>query len=141
MEADPETVATLTRTPMVTGELDVPELAIHTVADEPVPVEHEDWYAEQVRRAGDTRLLRQAHVEGAGHCEFQPAEQIAALHALEQRLDTGRWADVAEPARLTAAADSLALGTTARFVPFDPPRLVGGLGEPGRCGEGNHQPP
>ncbi|MGY1593509.1 hypothetical protein ACI79D_16170 [Geodermatophilus sp. SYSU D00708] len=132
VEADPGAVADLAGSSMVTGELGVPELAIHTVADELVPVEHEDWYADQVRRAGANRLLRQAYVDGPGHCEFQPAEQVAALHALEQRLDTGRWGDVATPARLNAAADALDLGTAARFTRFEPSRLVGGLGEPGR---------
>ncbi|MFW3168823.1 hypothetical protein [Geodermatophilus sp. CPCC 206100] len=132
VEADPEAVADLTRSSTVTGELQVPELAIHTVADELVPVEHEDWYEELVHRAGETRQLRQAYVNGTGHCEFQPAEQVAALQALEQRLDTGRWGGVAEPERLNAAADALQLGTTARYTEFDPPRLVGGLGEPGR---------
>jgi pimeloyl-ACP methyl ester carboxylesterase len=132
VEADPEAVADLTRSSMVTGDLEVPELAIHTVADELVPVEHEDWYADQVRRAGDNRLLRQAYVQGPGHCDFQPAEQVAALQALEERLETGRWRDVASPAQLNAAADALGLGTTARFTEFDPSRLVGGLGEPGR---------
>ena len=132
VEADPEAVADLTRSSMLTGELEVPELAIHTVADELVPVEHEDWYAELVHRAGDGRQLRQAYVQGAGHCEFQPAEHVAALQALEQRLDTGRWAGVTEPGRLNAAADALELGTSARFTEFDPAELVGGLGEPGR---------
>lgn len=132
VEADPEAVADLARSSMVTGELDVPELAIHTVADELVPVEHEDWYAEQVVREGEADLLRQAYVEGAGHCQFQPAEQVAALQALEQRLDTGHWDDLADPARLNAAADALELETTARFTRFEPSRLVGGLGEPGR---------
>ncbi|WP_436695224.1 hypothetical protein [Geodermatophilus sp. CPCC 205506] len=132
IEADPDAVAELTRTSMVTGDLEVPQLAIHTTADELVPVEHEDWYAEQVDRAGDDRLLRQAYVEGAGHCRFQPAEQVAALQALERRIEAGRWAGAARPDRLNAAADALELGTTARFVEYDPPRLVGGLGEPGR---------
>jgi hypothetical protein len=77
--------------------------------------------------------LRQAYVDGAGHCEFQPAEQVAALQALEQRLDTGHWGDLADPARLNAAADALELlGNTARSTWFNPARLVGGLGEPGR---------
>ena len=126
-------MADLTRSSMVRGELAVPELAIHTVADELVPVEHEDWYAEQVVREGEADLLRQAHVDRAGRCEFQPAEQVAALQALEQRLDTGHWSDLADPARLNAAADALELlGNTARFTWFDPARLVGRLGEPGR---------
>jgi pimeloyl-ACP methyl ester carboxylesterase len=132
VEADPQAVADLAGSSTVTGELEVPELAIHTVSDELVPVEHEDWYAELVHRAGESRQLRQAYVQGPGHCEFQPAEQVAALQALEQRLDTGRWAGVTRPERLNEAADALELGTTARFTRFDPSDLVGGLGEPGR---------
>lgn len=134
IHADPKAVATLGRTSMVTGHLAVPELNIHTIHDQLVPVEQENWYARQVKRAGSGNLLRQAYINGTGHCAFQPAETIAALHALERRLDTGRWGDVASPAKLNAAAASLDLAdsTAARYVPFAVPRLVGGLGEPGR---------
>jgi hypothetical protein len=127
---DPQAVRTLARTSMVTGRLRVPTLNIHTTADQLVPVEQEDWYGGQVRRAGGAALLRQAYVGATGHCAFRPAESIAALHALEARIKTGRWGDVAEPDRLNRAADGL--GGGGRYVRFDPPRLTGGLGEPGR---------
>ncbi|MEV6795480.1 alpha/beta hydrolase [Streptomyces sp. NPDC051320] len=132
IHADPRAVASLTRTSMATGHLGVPELDIHTTSDQLVPVEQENWYAQRVAQAGDSHLLRQAYVQGTGHCAFQPAEQIAALHALEHRLDTGRWDNAARPTELNAAATALNLGTTPRYAPFHAPRLVGGLGEPGR---------
>ncbi|HEY4605022.1 MAG TPA: hypothetical protein VIH08_11875 [Blastococcus sp.] len=134
IDADPQAVATLARTSMATGHLDVPELDIHTIYDQLVPVEQENWYGRQVARAGSAPLLRQAYVNGTGHCAFQPAEMIAALHAVELRIDTGRWDDVAQPAALDAAATALQLSdsSTPRYVDFTPPVLVGGLGEPGR---------
>ncbi|GHF40804.1 hypothetical protein FHX82_004877 [Amycolatopsis bartoniae] len=124
--ADPPAVATLARTSMPTGRLRVPELDVHTVADQLVPLEQENWYAGLVTAAGRGPLLRQAYVRGTGHCAFQPAETIAALHALEFRLDTGTWADRTTPERLNAAAG------TGRYERFATPRLTGGLGEPGR---------
>jgi len=117
--ADPPAIATLARTSMVTGRLRVPELDVHTIADQLVPVEQENWYGEQVRHRGDGALLRQAYVQATGHCAFQPAETIAALHAVEHRLDTGRWGLATSPGALNAAAG------TGRYVRFEPPRLTG----------------
>ncbi|GAB3165720.1 alpha/beta hydrolase [Amycolatopsis stemonae] len=114
--ADPGAVATLARTSVPTGRLRAPELNVHTIADQLVPVEQENWYA---RRVGDGHLLRQAFVEGTGHCAFQASETIAALHALEARISTGRWGDVAEPERLNAAAG------TGRYLRYAPGHLVG----------------
>jgi len=134
IHADPAAVATLTGTSMPTGHLQVPELAVHTTDDQLVPVEQENWYAKRVARAGSSPRLRQAYVHTTGHCAFQPNETIAALHALEHRIDTGRWDDVTRPDRLNAAAVSLHLpgSATARYAHFCPPRLTGALGEPGR---------
>ncbi|MEU0795809.1 alpha/beta hydrolase [Amycolatopsis sp. NPDC005961] len=120
---DPQAVRTLARTSTVTGRLRVPTLDIHTTADQLVPVEQEDWYGEQVHRAGAGGLLRQAYVGATGHCAFQPSESIAALHALESRIETGRWGHVASPERLNEAADEL--GGAGRYVRFDPPELTG----------------
>jgi hypothetical protein len=103
----------------------VPELDIHTIDDQLVPVGQENWYARQVARAGDGALLRQTYVDATGHCNFQPAGTIAALHALEHRLDTGRWGQVATPARLNAAAAATGLGTAAPYIAFRPPSLTG----------------
>jgi hypothetical protein len=125
VRATPSAVATLDATSMVTGRLEVPELDIHTIDDQLVPVGQENWYARQVARAGDGTRLRQAYVDATGHCNFQPAGTIAALHALEYRLDTGRWGAAATPARLNAAAATTGLGTAAPYIAFRPPPLTG----------------
>ncbi|MEV6304115.1 hypothetical protein AB0M02_32250 [Actinoplanes sp. NPDC051861] len=123
--ADRRAIATLARTSTPTGRLLVPELNIHTTVDQLVPVEQENWYAQRVHRAGRAGLLRQAYVDGIGHCAFRPAESIAALHALEHRIATGRWDAVTSPESLNAAA-----GGQGRYLHYRPARLVGGLGEP-----------
>jgi hypothetical protein len=125
VRATPRAVASLAASSMVTGRLEVPELDIHTIADQLVPVGQENWYARQVGRAGDAGLLRQAYVDATGHCNFTPAGTIAALHALEYRLNTGGWGDVTSPARLNAAAAATGLGTAAPYIRFSPPALTG----------------
>ncbi|MET8850093.1 alpha/beta hydrolase [Amycolatopsis sp. NPDC004625] len=120
--ADPGAVATLARTSAATGRLRVPELTVHTVADHLVPVEQENRYAHRVRAAGRESLLRQAFVDAAGHCAFQPSETIAALHALESRVETGHWPDL-RPERLNAAA--AALGAPGRYLRYTPAPLTG----------------
>jgi hypothetical protein len=122
--ADPGAIATLARTSMVTGHLAVPELDIHTIYDQLVPVEQENWYRQRVAPAGSSPLFRQAFVDVTGHCNFQPAGYIAALHALEYRLDTGRWGDVTQPGALNAAASATGLGAFDPYIPFRPPALV-----------------
>jgi hypothetical protein len=136
IHADPQAVATLARTSTPTGRLGVPELDIHTVSDQLVPVEQENWYGRQVAAAGSGSLLRQSYVNGTGHCAFQPNETIAALHAVEHRISTGRWDDVTQPSSLNAAATALHLSDSPapRYERFSPGVLVGGLGEPGRHG-------
>jgi hypothetical protein len=125
IHGDPGAATTLGRTSMVIGRLAVPELDIHTVADHLIPVAHENWYADQVREAGRAGLFRQAYVDATGHCNFQPAGLIAALHAVEHRIDTGSWDDVADPQRLNAAATASGLGPFQPYLRFEPPPLTG----------------
>jgi hypothetical protein len=127
ISADPAAVATLARTSMPTGRLRAPELDIHTIADQLVPVEQENWYGRLVRWHAGGAMFRRAHVDTAGHCAFRPSETIAALHALEHRLNTGRWDSMTTPSALNAAAT--ALGDPGRYIRYRPARLVGGLGE------------
>ncbi|MBV9796149.1 MAG: alpha/beta hydrolase [Actinobacteria bacterium] len=122
--ADPQAVAALARTSMVTGRLAVPELDIHTIYDQLVPVEQENWYRQRVTRAGSAPDLRQAYVDATGHCNFQPAGYIAALNALEHRLNTSRWGDATQPDALNAAAAGTGLGAFDPYVRFTPPSLV-----------------
>lgn len=121
---DPQAIATLARTSMVTGRLAVPELDIHTIYDQLVPVQQENWYHQRVTRAGSAAELRQAFVDSTGHCNFQPSGYIAALNALEYRLNTGSWGDVTQPAALNAAAARTGLGAFDPYVRFRPPPLV-----------------
>jgi hypothetical protein len=116
----------LTRTSVPTGQLQVPELDIHTISDPLIPIQQERWYAGLVRRAGDSDLLRQAFVAAQGHCNFTSAELIAALKALQTRVSTGNWGSVATPDALNTAANALPsnLGGGA-YVPFWPERLTG----------------
>lgn len=123
--ADPWAVADLGRSSMPNGELRVPLLTIHTLIDELVPVEQVDWYAGHGRHRGD--LLRSLYVDGTGHCTFRTSENLAALHVLEYRLDHGRWPG--DPAAFGVGYP----GGEPRFIRFEPDRLVGGLGEPGRA--------
>jgi len=45
-------------------------------------------------------VLGQAYVERQSHCNFTPAELVAAVHAIQQRIGAGHWADVAAPRSL-----------------------------------------
>jgi hypothetical protein len=119
---DLSALATLRRTSQPTGRLTVPELDIHTIADQLVPVEQERDYAIDVARVGRASLLRQAFVQRQGHCNFTTAELVASLEAVLQRANTGRWDALAEPDRLNAAASQLNLGASA-FIRFEPPVL------------------
>jgi hypothetical protein len=133
--ADPDAIASLEETSVPTGELEVPELTMHTTADPLVPVQHESVHADVVRRAGSNSLLRQAYVERWGHCSFTSAELVAGVEALRQRVETGRWDSVAQPQALQATASALGLGDAA-FVHYKPPALSGDNGsfDPARNG-------
>jgi hypothetical protein len=133
--ADPDAIASLEATSVPTGDLEVPELTLHTTADPLVPVQHESVYADGVRSAGANSLLRQAFVNRWGHCSFTPAELVAGLEALRLRVETGRWGSVAQPQALQASASAIGLGDAA-FVHFKPQALSGDNGsfDPARNG-------
>ncbi|HMD92796.1 MAG TPA: hypothetical protein VKG80_09140 [Trebonia sp.] len=122
--ADPGAVRSLEQTSVPAGHLAVPELDLHTISDQLVPVQQENYYAHTVRAAGDSSLLRQAYVASVGHCNFSPAELIAGVQAISHRVSTGSWGTVAEPDSLERAALGLDLGP-ARFTPYRPGPLTG----------------
>jgi hypothetical protein len=135
--ADPAAIASLEETSVPTGQLEVPELTMHTTADPLVPVQHEGVYAATVQAAGTNSLLRQAYVDHWGHCSFTVAELVTGVEALRHRVDTGRWDSVAEPQKLQDVASRLGLGDAA-FVQFQPPALSGDNGpfDPSRNASG-----
>ena len=105
----------------------MPELDLHTISDQLVPVQQENWYHRQVRRAGSKALLRQAFVARQEHCNFTPAELVAGVQALQHRVNTGSWDQAALPSSLETAATALNLGDAA-FTTFWPDRLTGDNG-------------
>jgi hypothetical protein len=122
--ADPGAVRSLSTTSVPTGRLEVPELDLHTMGDQLVAVQQENYYANRVRLAGSGNLLRQAFVASYGHCNFSSAELVAGVLALSHRVTTGRWDQVAEPASLNQVASSLNLGS-AQFADYYPGPLTG----------------
>jgi hypothetical protein len=127
IRADANAIDWLRQTSVPAGRLRVPELDLHTISDQLVPVQQENAYRRTVRAAGAQRLLRQAYVERQGHCNFTPAELVAGVLAVEHRVKRGRWDGLATPWALQGAATGLGLGDAA-FVPFQPPPLSGDNG-------------
>jgi hypothetical protein len=92
--ADHEAVHYLERNIIFDGEIHIPVLTLHTKGDGLVVVQNESAYKKVVDEAGNGEFLRRTFVDRAGHCAFTPAETIAAVQTLVNRLDTGRWHDV-----------------------------------------------
>jgi hypothetical protein len=91
------------------GKIKSPVLTMHTRIDRLVPVSHESAYAETVAAAGRSDLLTQAYTTGIGHCAFTPAQNVAAITALDTWVETGD--------KPTAADFPAALGFDTSFVP------------------------
>ena len=125
---DPAALERAEATSELTGELQVPVLSIHTTADVLAPVQVQEEYRETVRRAGEHQLLRQAFVDRLGHCAFTPAELVAAVHALDERVELGRWTGSASPRGLDAAAERLGLGAAEFLSSYRPAEWLGDRG-------------
>lgn len=121
---DPRALLWALRTSVPTGRLEVPTLTMHTIGDNLVPVTHESQYGQQVARAGAGELLRQAYVARAIHCNFTPAELVAGVLAVQQRVESGSWGSLATPDALNASAATQGLGGSA-FVDYQPGVMIG----------------
>jgi hypothetical protein len=127
LRADPAAVRRLQASSTAGQHLAVPLLDVHTISDQLVAVQQESVFAARVRATGDGGLLRQAYVSRQSHCNFTAAEIVAGVQAIDQRVTTGRWGNLADPASLQARATSLNLDGAA-FIPYRPSRLVVGRG-------------
>lgn len=128
LRPDPWAYHRLSETSVPTGRLQVPELDLHTISDQLVPVQQEAYYHALVVRAGDSALLRQAFVLAQGHCNFTTADLVAGLQALESRVNTGSWGTAATATSLNTIANGLDPSYGGGdFVPFWPNRLTGAI--------------
>jgi pimeloyl-ACP methyl ester carboxylesterase len=135
ISADPEAVHYLERNIIFDGEIHIPVLTLHTKGDGLVVVQNESAYKKVVDEAGNGEFLRRTFVDRAGHCAFTPAETIAAVQTLVNRLDTGRWQDV-HATDLNNAAAALGPGfnifstpqgvvpVPPAYIKFDPNRYL-----------------
>src|SRR6202166_1498899 len=136
ISADPEAVHYLERNIIFDGEIHIPVLTIHTKGDGLVVVQNESAYKKVVDEAGNGEFLRRTFVDRAGHCAFTPAETIAAVQTLVNRLDTGRWHDV-NASDLNKAAGAFGPGFNVfvnsqgavvpvppAYIEFDPSRYL-----------------
>ena len=122
ISADPEAVHYLERNIIFNGEIHFPVLTLHTKGDGLVVVQNESAYKEVVEDAGNAEFLRRAFVSRAGHCTFTPAETVAAVQRLIDRLDTGEWHDLQADDLNNAA---LALGPlNTNGIVFIPPAFI-----------------
>jgi hypothetical protein len=96
-----------------TGRLKGPVITLHTEIDRLVPVSHESAYAETVAEAERSDLLFQAYTAAAGHCIFSASQNVAAVTALDEWVESGD--------RPTEADFPSSLGFDHAFVP--PPWL------------------
>jgi hypothetical protein len=126
IKADPAALQRLKATSDPTGKLAVPELDLHTIGDNLVPVQNEYNYGQLVNRAGSGSLLRQAFTDSFGHCNFSPSELVAGVQAVMHRVTAGHWDNVATAASLEQAAAATNLGT-AKFTDYHPGELTGAV--------------
>lgn len=120
---DPAAVAYAKANISPNGILPFPVLTLNTTGDPSALPAHEDVLTRVTSQTGSAYLLRQTFVNRPGHCTFSPAEYIAALQALEFRLDTGSW-DAATPEALNAAAAATELPGGARFLDYRPDHFL-----------------
>lgn len=115
ISADPAALDYLKANIIYNGQLSMPVLTLHTSGDGLVVPENERAYSGVVRRAGDSRLLREVFVHRAGHCEFSPAETLVAFGALSLRVATGQWPEL-EPDGMNFVAGLLGPTFNVIFV-------------------------
>jgi hypothetical protein len=133
--ADPNAVAYLSQFVTFNGDLNIPVLTMHTTGDGLVVNQDEQSYAQVVGENGDPSQLREVFVSRAGHCAFTPAETLAAVQTLVDRVNTGHWGNI-DPATLNANAAALGpslniffaggklVPTAPAFIPFQPTEFL-----------------
>jgi len=121
---DADALTNLVDTSVPTGQLQVPEIDLHTIADELVPIQQENAYQQLVAAAGDGSMLGQAYIYRQGHCNFNPGEELTLLQALVQRIGAGSWGTSLSPGALNQSAAAINDGA-GNFIAYSPPALTG----------------
>ena len=123
--ADPQAANYLKENITYNGEIHIPVLTLHTTGDGLVVVQNESAYRDVVGEKGNERFLRRRFISRAGHCAFTPAETIAAMKALLNRLDTGQWGpldvtDLNNEAEALGSSFNIFANSAGMIVPVAP---------------------
>ncbi len=128
--AQPGAVAYMAANYTISGDLRRPLMTVHNIGDGMTVVSANAAYASAVKARGRSANLAQGFIDSAGHCLFSAGERLAAIHALEARIDTGRWN--AAPATLNRRA-ARAGDPQGRFIAFSPPAFARPCARGGAC--------
>lgn len=105
------------------GSLQMPVMSMHTTYD-PRPSTRRSTPMTCAPRGIAVCSVRYSSI-ATGHCKFTPAELIAGIRVLEERVETGRWSAASVNAgKLNQLASSFGLGESAS-VHFGPGVLIG----------------
>jgi dienelactone hydrolase len=103
------------------GKLLIPVLTMHPIGDTVVPVATERSYAESIKQAGSSAMLRQLFVNHQGHCNFTPGNSLAAIHTLMVYClnHGGKWGKY-DPNKHPDQLNSLANSYGSQYNPAPP---------------------
>jgi pimeloyl-ACP methyl ester carboxylesterase len=79
----------LANVPVISGNIPIPVLSMHTLGDLFVPFIMQQIYAERVAARGKSDLLVQRAIRDAGHCGFNTDEQVDAFSDLVSWVENG----------------------------------------------------
>jgi len=81
LERDPQSQHPngIANVPVVSGDIKIPVLTLHTLGDLFVPFSMEQIYAQRVAENGASHLLVQRAIRDFGHCTFTPEELITGF--------------------------------------------------------------
>ena len=127
--ADPAAVRSLTQTSVPTGRLQVPELDLHTISDQLVPVQQEDYYRHTVGSpVAVTCCARRSFNDSCTATSRRPSWS-PACRPCSSGCRPGRWGDLADPSRVERGGRRDRAGQLrSAFIPFEPARLSGDNG-------------
>ncbi len=79
----------LAQVPVISGDISIPVLSMHTLGDLFVPFMMQQRYAERVADQGASDLLVQRAIRDVGHCAFSPDEWTTAFADLVTWVEDG----------------------------------------------------
>jgi pimeloyl-ACP methyl ester carboxylesterase len=95
----------LANIPVISGDLPIPVITLHTLGDLFVPFSMQQIYAQRVAIKGKSDLLVQRAIRDVGHCSFTPDEEWEAFSDLVDWVENGDKPDGDDILDATAVAD------------------------------------